>query len=43
MAEASAVPWDWDYQTNINSTNVEPVVNEFNGLDDLGFTFAEVG
>ncbi|MBV9604230.1 MAG: hypothetical protein JO027_03950 [Solirubrobacterales bacterium] len=38
MAQAPAVPWDWDYETNVNSTNVIPVVNSFNSLDDLAFT-----
>jgi peptide/nickel transport system substrate-binding protein len=38
MALAPAVPWDWDYETNVASANVIPVVNEFNGLDDLAFT-----
>jgi peptide/nickel transport system substrate-binding protein len=38
MAQAPAVPWDWDYEANVSSANVLPVVNEFNGLDDLAFT-----
>ncbi len=37
-ALAPALVWDWDYETNVNSANVLPVVNEFNGLDDLSFT-----
>jgi len=37
-ALAPAVVWDWDYEANVNSTNVLPVVNEFNGLADLAFT-----
>lgn len=35
---APAIPWDWDYETNVASTNVLPVINEFNGLTDLAFT-----
>ena len=38
MAEAPAIPWDWDYQANVNSANVLPVVNEFNGTADLAYT-----
>ncbi len=38
MAQAPDVPWDFDYETNINSANVVPVVNEFNATDDLAFT-----
>jgi peptide/nickel transport system substrate-binding protein len=37
-ALAPAVVWDWDYETNVNSANVIPVVNQFNGLADLAFT-----
>jgi peptide/nickel transport system substrate-binding protein len=35
---APAIPWDWDYETNVASSNVLPVINEFNGLTDLAFT-----
>jgi len=35
---APALVWDWDFETNVNSTNVLPVINEFNGLTDLAFT-----
>jgi peptide/nickel transport system substrate-binding protein len=38
MAQAPAIPWDWDYEANVASSNVLPVVNEFNGLQDLAFT-----
>jgi len=38
MAQAPAVPWLWDYEANVASSNVVPVVNEFNGLADLTFT-----
>ena len=38
MALAPAVPWLWDYEANIASNNVVPVINEFNGLTDLTFT-----
>ncbi|MGB0097882.1 MAG: ABC transporter substrate-binding protein [Solirubrobacteraceae bacterium] len=38
MAQAPAVPWLWDYQGNVASTNVIPVINLFNGLTDLSFT-----
>jgi peptide/nickel transport system substrate-binding protein len=37
-ALAPALVWDWDYETNVNSPNVVPVVNQFNGLADLAFT-----
>jgi peptide/nickel transport system substrate-binding protein len=38
MALAPAVPWDWDYEANVASKNVVPVVSEFNGLYDLSYT-----
>jgi peptide/nickel transport system substrate-binding protein len=38
MSQAPAIPWDWDYEANVASSNVLPVVNEFNGLQDLAFT-----
>lgn len=37
-ALAPAIPWDWDYEANVASPNVVPVINEFNGLTDLSFT-----
>jgi peptide/nickel transport system substrate-binding protein len=38
MAQAPAIPWIWDYEANVASNNVLPVINEFNGLTDLAFT-----
>jgi peptide/nickel transport system substrate-binding protein len=38
LAQAPAVPWDWDYETNVASANVLPVINEFNSLTDLAYT-----
>ena len=38
MTQAPAVPWLWDYEANVASSNVVPVINEFNGLTDLNFT-----
>jgi peptide/nickel transport system substrate-binding protein len=38
LALAPALPWDWDYETNVASTNVVPVVNLFNSLTDLAYT-----
>lgn len=38
LALAPALPWDWDYETNVNSANVLPVINLFNGLTDLAYT-----
>jgi peptide/nickel transport system substrate-binding protein len=37
-ALAPAVPWDWDWETNVSSPNVVPVINLFNGLTDLAYT-----
>ena len=37
-AQAPAIPWDWDYESNIASSNVLPAINEFNALTDLAFT-----
>jgi peptide/nickel transport system substrate-binding protein len=37
-ALAPAIPWIWDYEANVASNNVAPVINEFNGLTDLAFT-----
>ena len=39
MALAPTVPWLWDYEANVASSNVVPVINQFNvGLVDLSFT-----
>jgi peptide/nickel transport system substrate-binding protein len=38
VAQAPAIPWDWDYEANVSSANVLPVINEFNALTDLAFT-----
>ena len=38
VAQAPAIPWDWDYETNVASANVLPVINQFNALTDLAFT-----
>ena len=38
MALAPAVPWLWDYEANVASANVVPVINQFNGLIDCTFT-----
>lgn len=38
MAQAPAIPWLWDYEANVSSSNVSPVINEFNGLTDLSYT-----
>lgn len=38
MAQAPAIPWLWDYEANVSSSNVLPVINEFNGLTDLAFS-----
>ena len=38
MVQAPAIPWLWDYEANVASSNVSPVINEFNGLTDLAFT-----
>ena len=37
-AQAPAVPWVWDNQSNINSANVAAVINLFNANGDLSFT-----
>jgi len=37
-ATAAAIPWIWDYEANVSSKNVLPVINEFNGLTDLSYT-----
>jgi peptide/nickel transport system substrate-binding protein len=38
MAEAPAVPWVWDNQSNIHSADVAGVINLFNANWDLSFT-----
>jgi peptide/nickel transport system substrate-binding protein len=38
MADAPMVPWDWDYQANVASANVLPVINQISGLVDTSFT-----
>jgi peptide/nickel transport system substrate-binding protein len=41
MAEAPAVPWVWDDQSNIHSADVAGVINLFNANWDLSFTSLE--
>ena len=36
--QAPTVPWIWDKQPNIASSNVAAVVNAFNATIDLDFT-----
>ena len=43
LAQAPAIPWIWDYEANVASSNVLPVINEFNGLTDLAFTSIKGG
>ena len=43
VARPPAIPWVWDYETNVASSNVLPVINEFNGLTDLAFTSIKGG
>jgi peptide/nickel transport system substrate-binding protein len=38
VARAPAIPWDWDYETNVASSDVVPVISEFTALTDLAFT-----
>jgi peptide/nickel transport system substrate-binding protein len=38
LDQAPALPWDWDWETNVASANVVPVINQFNGLTDLAYT-----
>ncbi|MBV9682585.1 MAG: hypothetical protein JO046_12390 [Solirubrobacterales bacterium] len=38
VALAPAIPWIWDYNSNVASNNVLPVINQFNALTDLSFT-----
>ena len=42
MALAPMVPWLWDYEANLSSSNVVPVINEINGLIDVSFTSHQV-
>jgi peptide/nickel transport system substrate-binding protein len=41
MAEAPAIPWTWDNQVNVQSTDVGGVINKFNANWDLSFTSLE--
>jgi len=41
MEQAPAIPYLWDNQANVNSANVNTVVNLFNGVTDLSFTSVE--
>ena len=38
MSQALAVPWVWDNQSNIESSDVNGVINLFNANWDLSFT-----
>ncbi|MBV9810277.1 MAG: hypothetical protein JO286_24080 [Solirubrobacterales bacterium] len=38
VALAPAIPWIWDYNSNVASKDVAPVINQFNALTDLSFT-----
>jgi peptide/nickel transport system substrate-binding protein len=40
-ALAAAVPWAWDDQPNVRSSDVDGVVNRFNALWDLSFTVSK--
>jgi hypothetical protein len=35
------VPWLWDNQVNIKSSDVKGVINQFNSAYDLNFTSIE--
>jgi peptide/nickel transport system substrate-binding protein len=37
-AQAPAIPWIWDNQANISSSDVAVVINKFNSVTDLSFT-----
>jgi peptide/nickel transport system substrate-binding protein len=37
-AQAPAIPWIWDNQANLASSDVAVVINKFNALTDLSFT-----
>ena len=36
-AQAPAIPWDWDYDVNMASKDVNMVINLFNAFPDLSF------
>jgi peptide/nickel transport system substrate-binding protein len=38
---APAVPWAWDDQANIRSSDVDGIINRFDALWDLSFTAAK--
>jgi peptide/nickel transport system substrate-binding protein len=38
MAQAPAIPWIWDNQANLASSDVAVVINKFNATTDLSFT-----
>ncbi|MEJ7875056.1 MAG: ABC transporter substrate-binding protein [Solirubrobacterales bacterium] len=38
MAQAPVVPWIWDNQPNVRSTDVDGVINKFNASWDLSYT-----
>jgi len=40
-AQAPAIPWIWDNQANIESSDVAGVINKFNAVHDLSFTSLE--
>jgi peptide/nickel transport system substrate-binding protein len=40
-AQAPAIPWIWDNQANISSSDVAVVINKFNAVTDLSFTSLE--
>jgi peptide/nickel transport system substrate-binding protein len=37
-AQAPAIPWDWDYDANVESSNVNGVTNSVNAEWDFNFT-----
>jgi peptide/nickel transport system substrate-binding protein len=43
MEQAAVVPWVWDNQSNVQSTDVAGVINLFNASWDLSFTSIEDG
>ncbi len=42
MAKAPVLPWVWDYETNVASDNVLPVINQISGLDGQLVHIAQV-
>jgi peptide/nickel transport system substrate-binding protein len=38
LADAPAIPWDWDYEANTSSSDVAAVMSAFNGLADISYT-----